>query len=783
MAACTLSSAKQIILLGVVTALCCTPLLFKHDEEEMKEGSAFLRTVQSNKFENMILITIALSIPSILDVLADLCEKKNIHVFDDEQLIRIFISLSLLSQPLLFYHFSIRSENLIATYAIKNIRAICCATIVAEQLHMHCGQVFTYKISISMLFLWSFGNVVGSYSIYKDPITDVAAAIAIVTKGSGGVILTVNLCRHYISMSKDLWNNTANIDHRYQNWHNVAFELLIILTLVGNSAFDIIYSFNNIYEFCETYIVATAYLASFFQFLYSNLMTQHFRFELAVTKEKLAIKRQFVRYVSHEVRTPLNSCSLGLLYLRSMCTSTAPSVVSSENFCSEMVKVIDEITDSCDTAVHFMNNMLFYEKVDTLDLRLYFNQENLNDLCKKAHQAFFLSSRHLNIDLILDIHKSLVGNEARNPYIRADQAKIMVVFRNLLSNALKFSAPNGRVKFRVVPIYKMAGKSGSGTIDPSLHDWDLPPSLSEENTTHYRVIVQDEGIGMSLQEQRDLFSGVIQFNPNESQSGGGSGMGLYLSQRIVMDHGTIIKVYSEGIRGKGSTFYIDFPKVKKNKEDNRPANKKTVTPKVIDKVESSSYIESQMIKPYSNSTRVILSRPLAELDIMIVDDSSITRKMLQRTFQHHQIGGTFSQACDGVELLNIMCPSVMEGQESGTSPTLSSNRDERKMSSSKKSLLQNDSKCKIHPSLLPEPSVLLKSYDIIIMDKCMPLLNGDVATAKLRELGYQGLIFGLTGNALPEDLQDFCDMGANFAFSKPLDMKMFLQILDEYYLK
>jgi CheY-like chemotaxis protein len=75
----------------------------------------------------------------------------------------------------------------------------------------------------------------------------------------------------------------------------------------------------------------------------------------------------------------------------------------------------------------------------------------------------------------------------------------------------------------------------------------------------------------------------------------------------------------------------------------------------------------------------------------------------------------------------------------------------------------------------------MKTYDIIVIDKSMPLMDGDVATAKLREWGYDGLIFGLTGNALAEDLKSFCDMGANYAFSKPLNMEQFIKTLQEYY--
>jgi signal transduction histidine kinase/CheY-like chemotaxis protein len=770
-----MSTSKGILLLGLVCTLCCIPELFRQDDNELKEGSVYLKTVQSNNFENMVLISLALAVPSVLDVLADLFEKKNLHVCDDEQCSRIFLAFSLLSQPLLFLYFGIQCENLIATYAIKNIRAISCATVAVEQLHVRCGQVFYFKISFFMLFLWNVGSVIMTYSIYKNPESDVISAVAMVMKGVAGIILMVCLFKHYNAMTKGIWHRN---EHRYQKWHTVAFEFLIIVTLLTNSSFDVIFQFDNIYELCEVYVLATAYTATCFQFLYSNLLTQQFRFDLVVAKEKLSIKRQFVRYVSHEVRTPLNSCSLGLSYLRNMCTAqSVPGSHSSDSYPSEptanndssdtMLTVIDEITDCCDTAIDFMNNMLFYEKIDTLDLPLYFKTENILDICKKAYTAFLLSSRHLNVQFTFDVHESISKVGGIVPYIRGDYAKINVVFRNIISNALKFSPPKSHVKFRLVPIDLASWNNTSGI---PLHEADATPSLSEETTTHYRVSIEDEGIGMTQKEQNNLFTGVIQFNPNESQSGGGSGMGLFLSHKIMTDHGATIHVHSEGIRGRGTKFFIDFPKSEPDaiKEEEQSDVKKPE--RSLSSLKTLEAIES-FDATSSITSPAVFTKPLHLLDIMICDDSLITRKMLQRSLKQHRIGGTFTQTADGAELLSMICLPEQVGDVEGGGITATV-----APPTSKRGILKGNKNYQIHPS------VIMKEYDIIVMDKSMPQLNGDVATAKLRELGYDGIILGLTGNALAEDLQDFCKMGANFAFSKPLDMEKFIKTIKDYYL-
>jgi signal transduction histidine kinase len=782
------SGSKVIHLMGIVSCLCLIPRLFHDDREEDKEDSEFLEVVRSNQFENMVLVSLALAVPSVLDMLADILEKRSTAgLFDDAQLSRIVLAVSLLSQPLLLYHFAIQREDLIATYAAKNFRAIACGTVVVEQLYVRCSDMFTIGRSSLMLILWNLGSVVGSYTTDQEPTTGALSFVSTFLKNAGGILLLVCLFRQYARPP------SPKETSRYEKWHFVAFEALIIITLVTNTVFGAVYSYDNIYELSDTYILGTAYLATMFQFLYASIMTQQYRFDLVVAKEKLSIKRQFVRYVSHEVRTPLNSCSLGLSYLRNLCEKKISQMaahtrsaegnedtisgsaakkeayttlhssldygVVSEDF-RTMLTVIDEIADCCDTAVDFMNNMLFYEKIDTMDLALYFKSENLRAICDKSYHAFLLSSRHLDIDFTFEVHDSISEASGICPFIRADYSKVNVVFRNLISNALKFSSPGGKVRFRLVPITRSNSEKQRDGL--ALHQLDSIPSASEEATTHYRAIVEDEGIGMTAEEQCNLFNTVIQFNPNDSQSGGGSGLGLYLSQKILRDHDATIEVYSEGVRGRGTKFFIDFPK-------NDGAMMRSRQSDDDKRVDGDLEADTVPVGVASCVPLKLLTKPLHELEIMIVDDSLISRKMLQRSMEQHNVGGTHDQAGDGVELLNMIriCNNNNDAEDDLRG---SGNGNDRQTSKKKK--------YRVHPSFTP---TIMKTYDIIVIDKSMPLMDGDVATAKLREWGYDGLIFGLTGNALAEDLKSFCDMGANYAFSKPLNMEQFIKTLQEYY--
>ena len=67
-------------------------------------------------------------------------------------------------------------------------------------------------------------------------------------------------------------------------------------------------------------------------------------------------------------------------------------------------------------------------------------------------------------------------------------------------------------------------------------------------------------------------------------------------------------------------------------------------------------------------------------------------------------------------------------------------------------------------------------YDIITMDYQMPVMDGVTATRIIRQIGYSGLIIGVTGNVLREDINTFLSSGVNIVLMKPLTIAAF----DEY---
>ena len=124
-------------------------------------------------------------------------------------------------------------------------------------------------------------------------------------------------------------------------------------------------------------------------------------------------------------------------------------------------------------------------------------------------------------------------------------------------------------------------------------------------------------------------------------------------------------------------------------------------------------------------------------DILVVDDSSLNRKMLCRLLR--TAGYTCDEANDGesaVEKVKARIESGIGGEMKGF-------------------------------------------YDAILMDFVMPVMDGPTATQAIRGLGYSDPIFGVTGNALDSDINYFIKCGASAVLIKPFDFDLFKRLMNE----
>lgn len=129
------------------------------------------------------------------------------------------------------------------------------------------------------------------------------------------------------------------------------------------------------------------------------------------------------------------------------------------------------------------------------------------------------------------------------------------------------------------------------------------------------------------------------------------------------------------------------------------------------------------------------SQPHRKLRVLVVDDSAMNRKMMVRLLT--SMGHTCEQsedgqaACEMMMTMMTMMPNIPATQQVtgyGGGPA---------------------------PSSSPSPSPTSSNYDVVLMDNLMPRLSGPQAATRMREMGYKGLIVGLSGLSDEAEIRDF----------------------------
>jgi signal transduction histidine kinase/CheY-like chemotaxis protein len=764
-------------------------------------------------------IMVYASIAAVFPITADLIFSSFTTV--NQVIPRVAICATLLGTSFLHMYFTLYLGSVYATWVILNIRTVMGSTVLLYQCYIRFGHVVTPAYAYLVLGGWNVGSIIRCYG-GNHPITQVIGKFMII----GSLILSawglVVHIRMYLA---------GNLKDWYSKWHRTCFELLYIIFVTTGVLVALLTDRDMVYSISPEEILVYSYNTLVFLIMIYVIITNEFRHEHIRAQVQLEVKRMFVKYVSHEVRTPLNSCMLGIQYMKQAIRDPTEECVE------EIAGILEEVSEGCSTAIDFMNNLLMYEKIDSMELPLYLKRENLSNVCAEVLQSFKMSARQLGVNLKLHIHESLtppsssevacddrINNKPLVPAVEIDGPKVVIVLRNLMSNALKFTPESGEVSLSVVPICHREGdddESGSASsclLDPRQTD-HIMPKCPHTDTTHFRVILSDSGRGLAPEEQVELFTKIVQFSPNENQKGGGSGIGLFLSHHIMKDHNLKIQVFSEGTVNRGTHFFVDFPRlIPKNDiqslkvtndatedikyhhrartnlipfgngkypkiaaashdfgvdgrdccftNDNDWSSASisvagTITSTAADPfhrkqpttlISKKSTLQTELSREGPSAFSVTAVKSLDTLNILVVDDSSLNRKMLIRTLQQHGVGQTFEGLNDGIKLLNHFgVDSTAWGNDTNA---VSSEYCVRSMD---------------------------MQYDVILLDDHMTEMDGSVAIRNLRKAGYSGLVVGLTGSVSDEDLNSFCAAGADYALPKPFVIGDFIRILRSHF--
>jgi signal transduction histidine kinase len=211
--------------------------------------------------------------------------------------------------------------------------------------------------------------------------------------------------------------------------------------------------------------------------------------------------------VSHDLRAPLRHITGFAMLLRESAATTLDS---------EGQRFLTTIVDAATRMGRLIDDLLAFSRVGRTQLAR--SPVDLNRLIHEAKQ-----------EVCADINGRAVRWQVQDlPTVKADPALLRLVFVNLLSNALKYSAkrPQTEIEVGVMP--------------------------ERDDTV---VFVRDNGVGFDMQYADKLFGVFQRLHSNDEFEG--TGIGLANVRRIVQRHGG--RTWAEGALNRGATFYVSLP--------------------------------------------------------------------------------------------------------------------------------------------------------------------------------------------------------------------------------
>jgi len=237
-----------------------------------------------------------------------------------------------------------------------------------------------------------------------------------------------------------------------------------------------------------------------------------FEIKLVDLEKANSAQKLFLRFVFHEVRVPFHSLLLGLEHL------------AAQTGLEEHQTLLSMLIQSAEMMHRTINDVLLLSRLEDGKLELESAPFSVSKMAKTTLQSFGPMAEKKKVNLACDVDASFPS------LLVGDQHRISQILANLISNSIKFSQEEQTVSVSLT------------VLDQS------------RQTCYFQMKVQDQGLGMTAEDQKMLFKPFSQIRPHQTQEGRGSGLGLSIVKHIVELFEGSLSVQSE--LGKGSIFFV-----------------------------------------------------------------------------------------------------------------------------------------------------------------------------------------------------------------------------------
>ncbi len=505
--------------------------------------------------------------------------------------------------------------------------------------------------------------------------------------------------------------------------------------------------------------------------------------------EANASKSLFLANMSHEIRTPLN----GIVGFTELLKSTGLN--------EEQREFVNIIEKSSENLLSIINNILDLSKIESNKTELEMIIFDPIVEFENAVETYGMRASEKNIELnfFLDpsIDKKLLG----------DAVKIKEVLINLLSNAVKFTDFGGKIN---VEIRKVS------TVD---------------NHTEISFSIEDNGVGMTKEQQLNVFSAFAQADVSITRKYGGTGLGLTISTKFLNLMGSELKLESEKEKGTRFYFNITFEEVLESTELALSYNFKDLT---ICKYQYELPIQqdlylSEYLK-YYNVNAEIFKTPSdlkkwnedTTINSIWIDVDNSDGELLKNIYKLNSkkviLLASFSNRTHfeevGVNVAKILYKPITPTKViQGLNTIINSNTTVDDLENQSNTIFtevkfqgnvlvaeDNFINQKLIKQVLVKYGVTVElanngleafekrknsEYDLIFMDIQMPVMDGVEATHEIinyevEEKLHHVPIVALTANALNGDRERFLEQGLDEYIAKPIESNELLYILKKF---